>query len=141
MTAPARQIQRAPARPFVRADGATGRASRLLAVLVALVACSAPPPGAPADAVVRLFTAVEAGDCDAALAALARAYRADFAQRHTCDELLADLRRLRLERVIDTRVDGRDARAHLVRIHLQGRATESWIRVEEEDGQWRIFSM
>lgn len=88
-----------------------------------------------------MFAAVEAGDCDAVLATLARTYRADLEQRHTCAELLEDLRRLRLERVIDTRIDGRDPRAHLVRIRLQGRSNDSWIRVEEEDGAWRIVSM
>lgn len=117
------------------------RPACLLAAHLSLAGCSSPPPGQPAEVVLRFFRAVEASDCDAAFAALSRAYRADLEQRHTCAEALADLRELALDRVIDTRVDGRNDRAHLVRVHLRGRATDSWIRVEAEEGQWRIFSM
>ncbi|MDC0672613.1 hypothetical protein [Nannocystis radixulma] len=116
------------------------RASLLLAG--SLLTCSPPIPGQPADAVKRFFGTVEAGDCKAAFATLAQAFRAELESRHgACDEHLEDWRQLVLERVLDTRVDGRDERAHLVRVRLRGRSIDSWIRVEAEDRQWRIVSM
>ena len=99
-------------------------ASRLLVAVVSLAACSAPPPGQPADAVRRFFGAVEAGDCEAAFAALSRAYRAEIEERHRCPESLTELRQISLEDVVDVQVDGRNSRAHLVRVHLRGRAAE-----------------
>ena len=116
-------------------------ASRVLVSLLLLVACSTPPAGPPADAVLRFFRAVEAGECEVAFATLSRAYRAEVEQEHPCAESLAELRQRPLESVIDTRVDGRNNKAHLVRVHLRGRETDSLIRVEAEDGQWRISSM
>lgn len=116
-------------------------ASRLLAALLLLAACSSPPPGQPADAVRRFFGAVEAGDCEAAFAALSRAYRAEIEEKHRCPESLTELRQISLDDVVDVQVDGRNNRAHLVRVHLRGRAADSLIRVEAEDGQWRIFSL
>lgn len=112
-----------------------------LVALLSLAACSPGPPDAPADAVRRLFGAVEAGDCDVAFATLSRAHRAELERQHGCAEVIAELRRRPLDAVIDTRLDGRDDRAHLVRVRLRGRATDSWIRVEAEDGQWKISSL
>lgn len=111
-------------------------------VLWMVAACSSSPPGQPADAVKRFFQAVEAGDCNAAMATLSRAYRTELqAKQLPCDEYIETWRRSRLERVIETRIDGRNQEAHLVRTHIRGRQTDSIIRVEAEDGQWRIFSM
>lgn len=114
----------------------------LVLVVSMAAACSTSPPGQPADAVKRFFQAVEAGDCSAAIGTLSAAYRVELEKRNLpCDEYIAMLRGVRLERVIETQVDGRNQKAHLVRTHIRGRQTDSIIRVEAEDGQWRIFSM
>ena len=110
-------------------------------VLWMVAACNSPPPGQPVDAVNRFFQAVEAGDCNAAIGTLSQAYRTELKNKNLpCDEHL-ETWRFRLERVIETQVDGRNKKAHLVRVHIRGRQTDSIIRVEAEDGQWRIFSM
>jgi hypothetical protein len=107
-----------------------------------VVACSSSPPGQPADAVTRFFQAMEAGDCNAAIDTLSQAYRTELKNRDlTCSEYIETWRRSRLERVIETQVDGRNKKAHLVRAHIRGRQTDSILRIEAEDGQWRIFSM
>lgn len=111
-------------------------------VLWIVAACSSSPPGQPADAVKRFFQAVEAGDCNAAIGTLSQAYRTELKEKNQpCDEYLETWRRLPLERVIETQIDGRNKKAHLVRAHVRGRQTDSIIRVEAEGGQWRISSM
>lgn len=117
------------------------RPARLVFVWWMVAACSSPPPGQPADAVQRFFQAVEAGDCNAAIGTLSQAYRTELEKKNLrCDEYI-ERWRFQLERVIETQVDGRNKAAHLVRVHIRGRQTDSIIRVEAEGGQWRIFSM
>jgi len=111
-------------------------------VLWMVAACNSTPPGQPADPVKRFFQAVEAGDCNAATDTLSQAYRTELKEKNLpCDEYIATWRRFQLEQVIETQVDGRNKKAHLVRTHMRGRQTDSIIRVEAEGGQWRIFSM
>lgn len=117
------------------------RPARFVFVLWMVAACSSSPPGQPEDVVKRFFQAVEAGDCSAAIGTLSQAYRTELKEKNLpCDEYLETVR-FQLERVIETKVDGRNQKAHLVRAHIRGRQTDSIIRVEAEDGQWRIFSM
>ena len=117
------------------------RPARFVFVLWMVAACNSSPPGHPADAVKRFFQAVELGDCNTAIDTLSQAYRTELKQRNlSCDEYI-ERWRFQLERVIETQVDGRNKEAHLVRVHIRGRQTDSIIRVEAEDGQWRIFSM
>lgn len=117
------------------------RPARFGFVLWMMAACSSSPPGQPADAVKRFFQAVEAGDCNAAIATLSQAYGTELKKRNLrCDEYI-ERWHFQLERVIETQVDGRNKEAHLVRVHIRGRQTDSIIRIEAEGGQWRIFSM
>lgn len=122
------------------------RPAWFVSALWMIAACSSSPPGQPpgqpADAVKRFFQAVEASDCNAATGALSQAYRTELTKKNLpCDEYIETWRRFQFERVIETQVDGRNQKAHLVRTQLRGRQTDSIIRVEAEDGQWRIFSM
>jgi len=111
-------------------------------VLWMVAACSSSPPGQPADAVKRFFQAVEVGDCNAATDTLSQAYRTELKKKNLpCDEYIKTWRSFQFERVIETQVDGRNKKAHLVRAHIRGRQADSIIRVEAEDGQWRIFAI
>lgn len=111
---------------------------------LALLACRpATPPGRPAEAVERFYSAVMAGDCPAALGALGTAFRArvEVEQKGSCDRLFEEMREHPLERVLETQVDGRNRAAQLVRARLSGRKTDVIIRVQAENGQWKIFSL
>lgn len=115
----------------------------LLAVPLLVLACRgtpAVPPGAPDGTVARLYAAVDAGDCQKAVAELSASYR-DHVESAGCDEFIEKLREFPLERVIETKTDGRDSGARLVRIRVENRKTDVIIRVEAENGQWKIFSM
>jgi hypothetical protein len=115
-----------------------------VAVVIALggLACSASPPGAPADAVTRFFAAVESGSCSAMLAELGDGYRAELEREGMgCNELIDQMRTYPFEAVLDTRVDGRNAAAHLVYTRLRGRAQAVVIRVQAENRQWKIMAL
>lgn len=111
-----------------------------LIVLVGPARHSSPPAGEPAEAVARFFAAIAAGDCDAALARLGTPYRAKVAAAG-CAEFLQEMRRFPLEHVVEVTPDGRNRAAHLVRSQLRGRHSAILIRVQAEDGQWKIFSL
>ena len=98
------------------------------------------PPGAPSGTVERLYAAVDAGDCQKAVAELSASYR-DHVETAGCHAFLDKLRAFPLERIIDTRTDGRDSGARLVRTRVGNRKTDVIIRVEAENGAWKIFSM
>jgi hypothetical protein len=120
------------------------RAAISVAVVIALggLACSASPEGAPADAVTRLFAAVESGSCSGVLAELGAGYRAELEREGIgCNELIEQMRTYPFEVVLDTRVDGRNAAAHLVHARMRGREQPVVIRVQAEDGQWRIMAL
>jgi hypothetical protein len=100
------------------------------------------PPGQPADVVKGFFQAVETGDCNAATGLLSQAHRTELEKKKLpCDEYIETWRSFQFERVIETQVDGRNKKAHLVRARIRGRQADSIIRVEAEGGQWRIFSI
>jgi hypothetical protein len=119
--------------------------STAIAIVMALcgLACgSASPPGTPADTVTRFFAAVEAGDCTRIWAELGQSYRARLEQEGAgCDVLVEQIRTYPLETVLDTRVDGRNPEAQLVRTRLRGRENDVIIRVQAEDGQWKIMAL
>jgi hypothetical protein len=120
------------------------RAAISVAVVIALggLACSASPPGAPADAVTRFFAAVESGSCSGTWAEIGASYRAELEREGIgCNELIEQMRTYPFEAVLDTRVDGRNAAAHLVHTRLRGREHEVVIRVQAEDGQWKIMAL
>lgn len=109
---------------------------------LAAPACKGSPPGAPRDAVEAFFAAVARGDCDAALGQLGQAYRAELDREGVgCAVLVEEMAAYPLEAVLDTRVDGRNAAAHLVRTRMQGRTQDVVIRVQAEDGRWKIFAL
>lgn len=115
-----------------------------IAVVVALgaPACSASPAGAPADAVTRFFAAVDSGSCSAIWAELGSGYRAELEREGvSCNELIEQMRTYPFEAVVDTRVDGRNAAAHLVHTRLRGREHAVVIRVQAEDGRWKIMAL
>lgn len=110
--------------------------------LGSVVACRpSRPSGIPADAVQRFHLAAADGDCAAALGTLGNKLRARLDSGDRCAKLFQETLRHPLERVISTQVDGRDREAQLVRARLRGRATDLVIRVQAEDGQWKIVSM
>jgi len=114
----------------------------VLAPALGLGACHRPPPGLPAEAVVRFYAAVEALDCAAARERLGAPVRARLDQSAApCNEFLGRLREHPIERIVDTQSDGRNPAARLVRVHLRGHATDTILRVEAEDGQWKIFAL
>jgi hypothetical protein len=98
------------------------------------------PPGEPADAVQRFYAAVSGRDCATALSTLGSRIRGRFEQAG-CEQIYRQIEEHPLERVISTQVDGRDREAQLVRARLRGRTTDVVIRVQAEDGQWKISSM
>ncbi|WP_428265754.1 hypothetical protein [Haliangium sp.] len=111
-----------------------------LVLIVLVVACA--PSGAPADTIKRFYTAVAAGDCEAARAELARAYQDDLERAGvSCATLLEEMQRYPLAAVDETKVDGRNPDAHLVQTRLVGRREVVIIRVQAEDGRWKIFAM
>lgn len=111
-------------------------------VTVAAPACNTSPPGAPRDAVEGFFAAIERGDCDTALAQLGDAYRAELTREGVdCATLVEELGAYPFESVLDTRVDGRNDAAHLVRTRMQGRTQDVIIRVQAEAGRWKIFAL
>lgn len=99
------------------------------------------PTGAPADAVQRFYAAATAGDCAAALTTLGSKLRARLDSGDRCALLFRQTLEHPLERVLGTQADGRDPKAQLVRARLSGRAIDLIIRVEAEEGQWKIVSM
>lgn len=119
----------------------------VLAILVALLglacrASPAAPPGAPADAVTRFFAAVDAGDCTGAWTELGQTYRDSLTRDGVdCALLLEEMRKYPLESVLDTRTDGRNPDARLVRTRLRDRAQDVVIRVQADAGQWRIMAL
>lgn len=120
------------------------RAAISVAVVIALgsLACSASPPGAPADAVTRFFAAVASGSCSGVWTELGDGYRAELEREGVdCNELIEQMRTYPFEAVRDTRVDGRNTAAHLVHTRLRGREQEVVIRVQAQDGQWKIMAL
>ena len=99
------------------------------------------PPGQPADAVQRFYAAAVRSDCAGALQALGGTLRGKVANTGRCEELFEQTLEHPLEHVLGTQVDGRDPAAHLVRARLRGRVTDVIIRVQAEDGQWKIFAL
>lgn len=99
------------------------------------------PTGVPADAVQRYYAATASGDCAAALGALGSKLRARLDSGDRCALLFRQTNEHPLERVLGTQVDGRDPAAQLVRVRLRGRVIDLIIRVQAEDGQWKIVSM
>jgi hypothetical protein len=110
-------------------------------VLACRPATPAPPTGQPADAVERFYAAAARSDCPGALRALGGPLRRKLEQSGRCAELLEQILEHPLEHVLDTQVDGRDASARLVRARLRGRAADVIIRVQAEDGQWKIVAL
>jgi hypothetical protein len=119
-------------------------------VLVALVALlglacratPASPPGAPADAVTRFFAAVDARDCAGAWTELGQSYRDALTREGVdCGLLVEEMRKHPLDAVLDTRTDGRNPGAQLVRTRLRGRDQDVIIRVQADAGQWRIMAL
>lgn len=129
--------------------GRCGRGLELISILGSLLvlACrptrSEPPSGQPADAVRRFYAAAARHDCSEAARVLGRPLRekSQIDQAGRCAKLLEQVLEHPLEHVLDTQVDGRDASAHLVRARLRGRATDIIIRVQAEDGQWKIVAL
>ena len=119
----------------------------VLATLVALLglacrATPASPPGAPADAVTRFFAAVDAQDCTGAWAELGQTYRDSLTRDGVdCGLLIEEMRKYPLDAVLDTRTDGRNPDARLVRTRLRGRDQNVVIRVQADAGQWRIMAL
>lgn len=101
----------------------------------------APPAGQPADAIRRFYAAAARSDCTEAVRVLGGPLRSKIDQAGRCAELLEQVLEHPLEHVLDTQVDGRDASAHLVRARLRGRAADIIIRVQAEDGQWKIVAL
>lgn len=112
-------------------------------VLVGLTAVCRPsrPTGQPADGVQRFYAAVAAGDCAAVRAQLGSRLRGRVTSPEGCEQLRQEILEHPLERVIGTQADGRDPDAQLVRARLRGRALDVVIRVEAEDGQWKIAAL
>lgn len=98
------------------------------------------PAGSPADAVEALYAAVEAGDCQAALSVLTSAYRPEI-EAAGCDELMEKMREFPLDRILETKPDGRDPGARLVRTRIHQRQSDVIIRVQAENGAWKIAAM
>lgn len=114
----------------------------LLALALTVGACRPAPPAAPPEqAVQRFFAAVTADDCPTALSQLASGMRARVAPDGRCEELFGGVRRYPLERVVETKVDGRNSDAQLVRARLRGRTTDAIIRVQAEGRSWKIFAL
>lgn len=99
------------------------------------------PTGAPADAVQRFYAAAASGDCAAALTTLGNKLRARLDPGDRCGLLFRQTLEHPLESVLSTQADGRDPNAQLVRARLRGRSIDLIIRVQAEDGQWKIVSM
>lgn len=67
--------------------------------------------------VTAFFGAVGDGDCAEAVRWLDGRAKARF-ESESCEEALGSLARKRFERVLDARVDGRNAKMHLVRVRF-----------------------
>lgn len=120
------------------------RAAIPIAVVIVLggLACSASPAGTPADAVTRFFAAVESGSCSSLWTELGDSYRAELEREGVdCNTLIEQMRAYPFETVLDTRADGRNPAANLVRTRLRGREHEVVIRVQAEGGQWKIMAL
>lgn len=112
----------------------------MLPVLIT-TACREPLPSEdPAQVVQQFFVAIAAGDCPRVLSELGTPYRKKVAAAG-CPELLHQLQRFPLERVVEVTPDGRSATARLVRSRLRGRHTEAIIRLQPEGGSWKIFAL
>lgn len=128
---------------LTRSAGIVARAGLIaLLGLCSLLACRpSRPTGSPADAVQRFYAAATAGDCAAALRTLGTKLRARLDPGDRCAQLFQQTLEHPLEGVLSTQADGRDPEAQLVRARLRGRTIDLIIRVQAEDGQWKIVSM
>lgn len=118
-------------------------ALRILVLVPILLTAScrpAVPTEDPAAVVGQFFAAIAAGDCAQVLAALGASYRQKV-KVDGCPELLHQLQRFPLERVLDVTPDGRSQDARLVRSRLSGRRTDAIIRLQAEAGHWKIFAL
>ncbi len=103
---------------------------------------NAAPSAEPAKTVERFYAAIAAGDCQAAKAELSESYRDELRREHIgCVEMLESMRPYPLESIVETKTDGRDGDARMVRTRIKGRQSDVIVRVRADDGQWKIVSM
>lgn len=85
--------------------------------------------------VTSFFEAVERADCETM-----RALLAESPPSERCRELLDSWRGRKIDRILETKVDGRDPDAVIVRTRLtdRGHPREILIRAERSDARWRV---
>jgi len=117
-----------------------------LATALLSLACSDPHAELAANesaartTVTRFFGAALTTDCDAVAAELAPELRARFVEEG-CEETLADFRAHPLQRVVSCVPDGRSPDVMLVRVQLEGRQTQSVLRVQHVGASWLLVSL
>jgi hypothetical protein len=79
--------------------------------------CTEQPAAGPEEVVTAFFGAIGDGDCAEALHWLDGPAKERF-ESEPCEEALGSLARKRFERVLEARVDGRNAKMHLVRVRF-----------------------
>ncbi|ACY14376.1 hypothetical protein [Haliangium ochraceum] len=113
-----------------------------LSLALAAAACTPSPKGEPSDAVRDFYRAVDEGSCATMWTHIASEYRLRLEREGaSCEVILEQVSAYPLERVLDTRADGRDGDARLVRARLRGREQDVIFRVEAEDGQWKLMAL
>lgn len=116
-----------------------GQLARWPLAALLLLGCSQQATVSPEEAVRAFFGAVEANDCKTASQWLDGAAKARF-ERQSCDEALASLRRKKLDRVLSSGIDGRDAKVHLVRVRFAEEREPAVIAVRETRKGPRLVS-